>query len=141
MNRTIKLMCPKCSHTVDSIPISGVCPNCNEYSHGWKLVDKKGYINLCKIKMYGNLIISLMFILSAIVFWGEGVESYNLSGGGKTGFFILALVLFSTIGSIFVGESIALSIGLLSIAITFILFSYIYYRKIRKSNSYKFHTI
>jgi len=120
-------MCPRCLHKLKLPPTTGICPKCNEYSYGFEIIKNKN-INY-KIKMYGYLIVSLLFIITALIFWGENIDSYNSTSGGKSIYILLPLVLLVSVSAVFVKKSIALSVGLLSMSIIFFILAYRNFKK------------
>lgn len=50
-----------------------------------------------KIKMYGSLFISILFLISSLVFLGKPYTELSFSAGGKSGFYIIILSLLNAV--------------------------------------------
>lgn len=63
--------CPSCQHKVMKQPLTGKCPKCSNFNYAWNVVDKKGFIRLLKIKLFGFLAIAIVLLVSEFIFFGE----------------------------------------------------------------------
>lgn len=84
-----RFSCPSCHHRLVAQPSTGKCPGCGEFNYAWHVVDKNGFIRLLKIKMYINLVISIILLVSTPIFIGVDYSSLTLPHGGKSGLFIV----------------------------------------------------
>lgn len=120
--------CPSCHHKVMEQPLTGKCPECSNFNYAWNIVDKERFNRLLKIKICGSLAIAIVFLVSALVFFGQ--SHFPTGHGSKSGIFNIVFSVLHTLLSPYLGLY-AISAVYLSIAVVFFLLAHKYYKKFR----------
>ena len=120
--------CPSCQHKVKKQPLTGKCSECSNFNYAWNIVDKKHFTQLLKIKIFGSLAIATVFLVSALVLFGQ---DHFLNGHGSTsGIFNIMFSVLHVLLSPYLGVY-AVGAVHLSIAVVFFLLAHKYYKNLR----------
>lgn len=120
--------CPSCHYKVMEQPLTGKCPECSHFNYAWNIVDKKHFTQLLKIKIFGSLAIATVFLVSALVLFGQ--DHFPSGHGSKSGIFNIMFSVLHALLSPYLGLH-AVSAVYLSIAVVFFLLALKYYKNFR----------
>ncbi|MDP5138734.1 hypothetical protein ORJ04_22570 [Rheinheimera baltica] len=120
--------CPSCQHKVMEQPLTGKCPECSNFNYAWNIVDKKRFDQLLKIKIFGSLAIATIFLVSALVLFGQ--DHFPNGHNSKSGIFNIIFSVLHALLSPYLGLY-AVSAAYLSIAVVFFLLAHKYYKNLR----------